>query len=110
MKMKRLAKAAEEAADFLKCMAHPARLRLVCVLCDGERSAGELARLAGLKPPALSQQAGILVAEGILARRRAAQSVLYRLKTPHARGLANFLHSAFCAEPRRINPANRFTN
>lgn len=105
MKMKELAGAADEAAAFLRATAHPARLRMICALLGGEQPAGELARAAQLRAPALSQQAAVLEAGGLLSRRRAGQVVFYRLASPRAEGLAHFLHDSFCrgriARPRR---------
>jgi DNA-binding transcriptional ArsR family regulator len=104
MKSKSLHAAATEAAGFLAALAHPARLRIVCGLIDGERPAGELASAAGLRSPLLSQQAAILEARGIIARRRLGRSVLYRLASPSARRLTRLLHSLFCAPGRRRAP------
>lgn len=100
MKANDLHAAADEASTFVAALAHPARLRIVCGLLEGERAAGELARLAGLRAPALSQQAAILEARGIIARRRLGRGVRYRLVSPPARRLARLLHALFCA-PRR---------
>jgi len=104
MKSKTLHAAAAEAAGFLSALAHPARLRIVCVLIDGECPAGELAVAAGVRSPLLSQQAAILEARGIIARRRDGRSVLYRLASPPARRLTRLLHSLFCAPGRRRPP------
>ncbi len=51
---------AERAAEFLRTVAHAGRLRIVCALMEGERSASDLARHARLPAPALSQQAAVL--------------------------------------------------
>ena len=91
-----LSAAADQAAEFLRALAHPARLRVVCALLEGEQGAGELARLAGLKPPALSQQAAVLESEGLIRRRRAAQSVRYSLASPAVAAQAKLLHRLFC--------------
>jgi ArsR family transcriptional regulator, virulence genes transcriptional regulator len=101
MKSNELAKAADQAAHFLRAMAHPARLRMVCALLEGDRRAGELALEAGLRAPALSQQAAVLEAEGLISRQRDAQSVLYRLEAPEAKALAKFLHDTFCRPAQR---------
>jgi len=101
MKSNELARAADRAADFLRAMAHPARLRIVCALLDGERRAGELARAARLRAPALSQQGAVLEAEGLISRQRDAQSVLYRLVAPEAKALTKFLHDTFCRPAQR---------
>ncbi len=94
--MAELDRSAERAAEFLRAVAHPGRLRIVCQLMDGEQSAGQLVLATGLRAPALSQQAAILEAGGIIERRRDAQSVLYRLAGPEAAALAKLLHKLFC--------------
>ena len=91
-----LDRSAERASECLKAVAHPGRLRIVCQLMEGELTAGQLARGTGLRAPALSQQAAILEAGGIIERRRDAQSVFYRLAGPEAAALAKLLHKLFC--------------
>jgi len=96
---------ADQAAEFLRTVAHAGRLRIVCALMDSELSASELAHYARLPPPALSQQAAILEAKGLIGRRREGRSVLYRLSAPEAKALAKLLFRIFCkastAPPRR---------
>lgn len=87
---------AERAAGFLRTVAHPGRLRIVCALMEGELSASQLARRARLPAPALSQQAAILHAEGLIGRRRVGRSVLYRLRAPEVKSLAKLLYRLFC--------------
>jgi ArsR family transcriptional regulator, virulence genes transcriptional regulator len=100
-----LAKAADQAAEFLRALAHPARLRVVCALLDGEHNAGALAALTGLKAPALSQQAAVLEARGLIRRRRDAQTVRYSLASPAVRAQAKLLHRLFCPRsPRATRP------
>ncbi len=96
-----LARSAENAADFLRTLAHPARLRMVCALLEGELTAGELALRAGLRAPALSQQATVLESGGLLSRRRDARSVRYSLASPAVRAQARLLHRLFCKPPSR---------
>ncbi|MBK6672056.1 MAG: winged helix-turn-helix transcriptional regulator [Proteobacteria bacterium] len=97
-----LATAAEHAADFLRTLAHPARLRMVCALLGGELTAGELAQRAGLRAPAVSQQATVLEAGDLIRRRRDARTVYYRLSSPAVRAQARLLHRLFCKPgPRR---------
>jgi DNA-binding transcriptional ArsR family regulator len=90
---------AERAAEFLRTVAHAGRLRIVCALMARELSASELAHHARLPPPALSQQAAILEAKGLIGRRREGRSVLYRLLAPEAKALAKFLYRMFCKTP-----------
>lgn len=96
-----LARAAEDAADFLRTLAHPARLRMVCALLDGELTAGDLATRAGLRAPALSQQATVLESGGLIRRRRDARLVRYSLASPAVRAQARLLHRLFCSKTQR---------
>src|SRR5512139_3660942 len=95
-----LATAAENAVGFLRALSHPARLRMVCALLGGELTAGELALRAGLRAPAVSQQATILENGGLIRRRREARSVRYSLASPAVRAQARLLHRLFCTSPR----------
>jgi DNA-binding transcriptional ArsR family regulator len=96
MQIDALNESAERAADFLRTVAHPGRLRIVCALMDGELSASQLARHARLPGPGLSQQAAILAAEGLIGRRRDGRSVFYRLLSPEVKPLAKLLYRLFC--------------
>lgn len=107
MKINALARAADEAAAFLKATAHPARLRMICALLPGECAAGTLARSARLRAPALSQQAAVLEAGGLLSRRREGQVVYYRLASARAERLAHFLHESFCQGDRVARPRRK---
>jgi len=96
MKLVALDRSAERAAEFLRAVAHPGRLRIVCALIEGERTASELARGSRMRAPALSQQAAILESGGLIARRREGQSVLYKLVAPEGKALASFLYKLYC--------------
>jgi DNA-binding transcriptional ArsR family regulator len=100
-----LDRAADRAAEFLRAVAHPGRLRIICALIEGERSASDLARRAHLLAPALSQHAAVLESKGLIGRRREAKSVFYSLVAPEAAALAELLYKLFCqppaAQPRR---------
>src|SRR5208282_12038 len=101
-----LNEAAVRAAEFLRTVAHPGRLRIVCALMDGELSASQLARQARLPAPALSQQAAILEAEGMIGRRREGRSVFYRLLAREVKPLAKLLYRLFC-KPAETTPGRR---
>jgi len=64
-------------ADFFKTLAHPARIRVLELLRDGERSVGELIPEVGLEASHLSQQLGILRRANILKARKDGSTVLY---------------------------------
>ena len=47
-------------AEFFKTLGHPARIRVLEVLRDGERTVGELVPEVGIEASHLSQQLGVL--------------------------------------------------
>src|SRR5258708_28363196 len=57
-------------AQFFKTLGHPARIRVLEVLRDGECSVGELIPAVGIEPSHLSQQLGILRRANILPVRK----------------------------------------
>lgn len=79
------------AARMLKMLANEQRLLLLCRLGEGEASVGELAGHAGLAQSATSQHLAKLRAEGLVATRRSAQTIYYRLSDPDALRIINVL-------------------
>ncbi|MCL7713066.1 ArsR/SmtB family transcription factor [Stenotrophomonas mori] len=91
---------AEQAAQLLKSLAHPARLRVLCRLVEGEASVGELQAGVGLSMSALSQHLALMREAGLVATRREAQSIFYTLADSPALGVMRALHDAYCGTHR----------
>jgi DNA-binding transcriptional ArsR family regulator len=72
----------EVKAELFRALAHPARIRALEVLTEGERSVGELQPLVGIEASHLSQQLGVLRRAGLVATRKEGSSVIYTLKDP----------------------------
>jgi DNA-binding transcriptional ArsR family regulator len=87
---------ASEAADFLKKLANPNRLMIVCALVDGELSVRDLEDTLGLRQPALSQQIAELREAGFIVGRKASKSVIYRLADERVADLVSVMHRIFC--------------
>ena len=105
-----LSRSAERTAELLRTLAHAGRLRIVCALFDGELPASRLARRARIAAPALSQQATILEASGLITRHRVGRTVLYGLSTARTRALILLLNRLFPEERRApIRPRRAFT-
>lgn len=94
-----LAAQADAAADLLKALAHPQRLRILCLLVEGERSVGELNTQVPLSQSALSQHLAVLREQGLVRTRREAQTIHYTLEDGPARALLDTLHAQFCPLP-----------
>lgn len=68
----------EMIATRFRLLGEPMRVRALDVLCDrGEASVGELAEALGSSQQNVSKHLGALHAEGVLARRREGNRVLY---------------------------------
>lgn len=91
--------AATEAAAVLRSLSHPDRLMLLCQLSQGERSVGELEELLGIQQPNLSQQLGVLRAEGLVDTRREGKRIFYSVKDAKALQLLGTLYELYCPQP-----------
>lgn len=72
----------EVKAELFKALGHPARVRALEVLVDGERTVGELQPEVGIESSHLSQQLAVLRRSGLVATRKAGSSVYYSLRDP----------------------------
>jgi DNA-binding transcriptional ArsR family regulator len=75
---------AELKAELFKALAHPARIRILEVLAEGERSVGELQPLVGIESSHLSQQLAVLRRAGLVVSRKEGTSVFYAVRDPTA--------------------------
>ena len=92
-------------ADFFKTLAHPARIRVLELLRDGERSVGELIPEVGLEASHLSQQLGILRRANILQSRKEGSTVRYSVTDPRIFDLlevAKAILTSTLAESRQL--------
>lgn len=69
-------------AELFKALAHPARVRALELLVDGERSVSELQPDVGIESSHLSQQLGILRRAGLVTTRKEGTTVIYAIKDP----------------------------
>lgn len=67
-------------ADLFRALAHPARIRILEVLADGERSVGDMVPLVGIESSHLSQQLAVLRRAGLVSTRKEASSVFYAIR------------------------------
>ena len=87
---------AGEAAKLLRALGNEKRLMILCQLSDGERSVGELLPASGLSQSALSQHLAVLREEGVVATRRQARTIWYRIADPAALKVVATLANIFC--------------
>ena len=92
---------AAAAARLLKALANEHRLMVLCKLAEGELSVGDLVAAIGLSQSALSQHLAKLRADGLVATRRDAQTIYYRLASAEAARVLQVLADIYCPPRRR---------
>lgn len=99
----------EEASKLLAMLANPQRLRILCVLHEGERSVGALEAVIGLSQSALSQHLAKLRTAGVVSTRRESQTIYYSVADPRAAKLLAVLYDLYCAPQARSKPKRKPT-
>jgi len=69
-------------AEFFKALAHPMRIRILEILCDGEKNVNELQAILGSEGSAVSQQLAVLRNKKVVNSATEGTSVIYSLRDP----------------------------
>ncbi len=85
------------AAQAMKAIAHPLRLKVLCVLGEGELSVQEIVDSVGTSQSNISQHLAILRDKGVLATRKDANRVFYRIGDPRTVKLVGMMRDVFCS-------------
>ncbi len=93
----------DRAAEILKAIAHPLRLRILALLCAHDESVGAMATLLGAGQPAISQALSILRRERLVAVIRRNRTATYRIVEPALRQLIPWM----LLTRRSLNPDER---
>ena len=83
----------ESAAHFLKVMSHPARLRILCALREGEQTVQNLEYYTGIRQTTLSQHLSLLKSRGVLVSRRETTYSFYRISNDKIKQLFDLITS-----------------
>ena len=97
MTVAEMARHAEDAAQFLKLMANPHRLMVLCHLLEDELSVSQINEHVPLSQSALSQHLAVLRNSGIVKTRREQQTIYYSLANDGVRAIIAELYQQFCA-------------
>lgn len=87
----------QQAAQAMKAIAHPLRLRILCVLGDREISVQDIVEQVGTSQSNISQHLAILRDKGVLATRKDANRVYYRIGDPRTLKLIGMMREVFCS-------------
>jgi ArsR family transcriptional regulator, virulence genes transcriptional regulator len=97
MNLDQLGQSADKASAFLKSLGNAHRLRILCLIMEGERPVGDLATAVGLNQSAVSQHLARMRQEGLIKSRRDGQTIYYQLADKNVSRLVKLLESMFCS-------------
>lgn len=98
MNTQEIARSADRASDFLKSLANPLRLRILCLVMDQERAVGDIADELGVRQTAVSQHLALLRKDSLVAPRRDGQTIYYRLADRNVKKVVKLLYELFCKD------------
>ncbi len=84
-----------DAAECLKTLAHPVRLRMVQLLLHGKYTVGEIAEDCEIQDNVASENLRLMQRCGFLASERVGRKVFYQIAEPHLAGLMNCIEGRF---------------
>ncbi|MBB6283899.1 ArsR/SmtB family transcription factor [Geobacillus subterraneus] len=82
-------------ADFFKALAHPLRIRILELLCEGDKNVNELQTLIGSEGSAISQQLAVLRNKNIVYGTKDGNRVVYSLRDPMIKELLAIARQIF---------------
>ncbi|MHB8973029.1 MAG: ArsR/SmtB family transcription factor [Pirellulaceae bacterium] len=82
-----------DAAECLRTLAHPHRLRIVQLLLRGRFKVGELAEACGIPSPMASEHLRLMQRCGLLRSARDGRCTYYEIAQPHLAGIMACIES-----------------
>lgn len=86
-----------EASDALKAMAHPLRLKILCLVGQHELMVQEIVEAVGTSQSNISQHLAVMRERGLLASRKEANKVFYRIDDPRILKMIGMMREVFCS-------------
>lgn len=87
----------ERAAFALKAMSHPLRLKILCAVGEQELAVQDIVDCVGTTQSNVSQHLAKLREKDILASRRDANRIFYRVKDERTLRLIEMMRDVFCS-------------
>ncbi len=88
----------EQASRSLKALSHPLRLKILCTLGNQEISVQQIVDQVGTSQSNISQHLAILRNKGMLAARKDANRVYYRIGDARTLRLIGLMQEMFCSQ------------
>jgi len=87
---------ARHASEFLKALSHEARLAILCLLLDGEKTVSQIEDELKLRQSTVSQQLARLRADDLVKMRRNGKNVYYSVERREVVEVMSALYRCFC--------------
>jgi len=87
--------ALDMAAECLRTLAHPHRLRMVQMLLQDDYTVGELAEACDILPHQASAHLGLMKDRGLLAARREGRNTYYQIAEDGLQSIMNCIEKRF---------------
>ena len=84
-----------QAAECLRILAHPHRLRMIQMLLHGDYTVGELAEACELPSPMASEHLRLMQRCGFLSSEKDGRKVFYRVTEPHLKSILKCIEDRF---------------
>ena len=82
----------------LKVLSNPDRLKILCVLVDGEMNVQQIEDCTDIHQPTLSQQLTVLRNNNIVSTRREGKQIFYQVADQKVLQLMQTLYQLYCQE------------
>lgn len=87
-----------QAAGLMNMLSQPMRLRILCILLEGQHSVLDLADQVGLSQPAMSHHLKKLRDSGLVKTERDRQTIYYSLQGNEVETIMQTLYDLYCKE------------
>jgi len=87
----------EQASAAMQAMAHPLRLKILCLVGNQELSVLEIVDAVGTSQSNISQHLAVLRDQGILLSRKEANKVFYRIEDARILKMISLTREIFCS-------------
>ena len=102
----------ESAAELFGLLSTPVRLKIISVVCNGERNVSDLLAQIDTTQPNMSQHLATLYRAGVLGKRREGTQIFYRLQSERVATLCRAVCTQVAMElggDDSVPPAERLT-
>lgn len=86
-----------QASTAMQAMAHPVRLKILCLVGNQELPVLEIVEAVGTSQSNISQHLSVLKSHGILDSRKDGNRVLYRVADDRILGMISLTREIFCS-------------